>query len=147
MVDKGRICAVVDTNVLVSSLLSSNGNSSPAIVLRAIFHGDVILLYNDSILEEYREVLSRSKFPFSSLQIDTILSFFQDFGVNMQRVQSPDWVWPDTDDIVFYEISLSVDGAFLVTGNTKHFPCTAQVVTPAQFVDILSERGLLRMAR
>ena len=44
---------------------------------------------------------------------------------------------PDADDIVFFEVAMSKEGSFLVTGNTKHFPKAPTVVTPAQMLEIL----------
>ena len=45
------------------------------------------------------------------------------------------------DDAVFYEVALSKEDAYLVTGNTKHFPKSPIVVTPAEMLDIiLSEK-------
>ena len=38
---------------------------------------------------------------------------------------------------MFYEIALSKEGAYLVTGNTKHFPATPIVVTPAELLRII----------
>ena len=45
---------------------------------------------------------------------------------------------PDPKDIVFYEVALSKEDSFLVTGNTKHFPVKPIVVTPAEFIKILA---------
>ena len=49
---------------------------------------------------------------------------------------------PDPDDAVFYEIVMEarkdVD-AYLVTGNLKHFPEKAFVVTPKEMMDIISK--------
>ncbi len=137
MRDSGKICAVVDTNVLVSSLLSKDGYTSPAIVIRAIIKGDITPLYNDAILEEYREVLSRPKFPFAESQINNVLSVFRYYGINVHATNQVDWEFPDSDDIVFYEVKMSKDDAFLVTGNKKHFPRTPLVVTPSEMVEIL----------
>ncbi len=44
---------------------------------------------------------------------------------------------------MFYEVALSKDDAYLVTGNTKHFPNKPIVVTPAEMLDILQREGLL----
>lgn len=41
---------------------------------------------------------------------------------------------PDESDRVFFEITLSVEDSFLVTGNLKHYPKKPQVVTPAEFI-------------
>lgn len=42
--------------------------------------------------------------------------------------------------IVFYEVALSHEDAFLVTGNIKHYPVTPIVVTPAEMLEIIAER-------
>ena len=59
---KDKIFAVIDTNVIVSALLSSNLESNPVKVFRAIVQERIVPLFNDEILEEYKNVLSRSKF-------------------------------------------------------------------------------------
>ena len=51
--------AVVDTNVIVSAMLKSN--STPAAVLREVLTGNISLLANEEIFDEYTEVLSRKK--------------------------------------------------------------------------------------
>ena len=45
--------------------------------------------------------------------------------------------FPDPKDVVFYEVALSKEDAYLVTGNKKHFPQTLIVVTPAEMLEIL----------
>ena len=57
--------AVLDTNVLISSLLTRNKDAATARVIYAITSGDIIPLYSKEIVEEYTEVLHRAKFPFS----------------------------------------------------------------------------------
>ena len=59
--------AVIDTNVIVSALLK--WNSVPGVVLQAVFNGFVVPVFNDEILNEYRNVLNRPKFGFSSEQL------------------------------------------------------------------------------
>ena len=59
-----KFYAVIDTNVIVSALLK--WNSVPGVVLQAVFNGFVVPVYNDEILNEYRNVLNRPKFGFSS---------------------------------------------------------------------------------
>ena len=46
----------------------------------------------------------------------------------------------DEKDRVFYEIVLSHDDSYLVTGNLKHFPIEPRVVTPAEMVEILTSQ-------
>lgn len=44
---------------------------------------------------------------------------------------------PDEEDRVFYEISLSKEDSFLITGNLKHFPASPKVVSPSDFVRLM----------
>ena len=48
-----------------------------------------------------------------------------------------DEIFPDPKDDVFYEVALSKEGSYLVTGNIKHFPKSPIVVTPAELLEIL----------
>ena len=48
---------------------------------------------------------------------------------------------PDPKDIVFYEVALSVEASYLVTGNIKHFPKKPFVVTPAEMLQIIHEKN------
>jgi uncharacterized protein len=56
------IRAVIDTNVVVSGLLSPAGNE--ALILLAIHQGLVRPCFSEEILEEYAGVLARPKFAF-----------------------------------------------------------------------------------
>ena len=133
------IYAVIDTNVLVSALLTHNLGVATAKVLDSIAKGDITCVYNEDILMEYREVLHRPKFKFPERKIDSLLTFITQKGIHSDRVPF-DGTMPDEKDRPFYEVSLSVEDSFLVTGNLKHFPITPKVVTPSQFIAILEER-------
>ena len=41
-------------------------------------------------------------------------------------------------DVVFYEVAMSKDNSYLVTGNTKLFPAVRRVVTPNEMLEILN---------
>ena len=72
--------------------------------------------------------------------VEAVVHRLKDIGLHSQRVQSME-TFPDLDDAVFYEVALSKEDAYLVTGNTKHFPKSPIVVTPAEMLDIiLSEK-------
>ncbi len=131
-----KVYAVIDTNVIVSALWSKNVMSSTVKVLNALFSHKIIPLYNREILDEYREVLSRPKFPFENSAITDTICFISKHGIDSQRIIS-DKHFPDKDDIVFYEVALSREDSFLVTGNKKHFPKNPIIVTPAEMVEIL----------
>lgn len=136
--EKSSIYAVIDTNVVVSALLSIDSNSNPAIVLRAVLQGRIIPVFNEEILDEYMKVLLRDKFHFNKSYIDIIISHIKRIGLKTERVKILDEIFPDTKDIVFYEVAMSKDDTYLVTGNTKHFPKKPFVVTPAEMVEILN---------
>ena len=132
-----EIFAVIDTNVLVSALLPSLKVSNPTMVLREVFKGRITPVFNEEILDEYKEVLSREKFHIHQARIDTVVNHIKNTGLELERTKSLEGVFPDPKDVVFYEVTLSKDDAYLVTGNIKHFPQKPFVVTPAEMVEIL----------
>ncbi|MBR3798251.1 MAG: putative toxin-antitoxin system toxin component, PIN family [Bacteroidales bacterium] len=136
--EKNNIYAVIDTNVIVSALLSHNIQSSTYIVFDAILNGKITPIYNEDILNEYLEVLSRDKFPFQKEDIDMVATLITRSGLKLERTKVIDEIFPDPKDIVFYEVAMSKDDAYLVTGNIKHFPKKPFVVTPAEMVEILN---------
>ena len=132
-----KVFAVIDTNVIVSALISKNPESSPLLVFAHVYSGTITPVFNDEILHEYREVLSRDKFHLNPLDIDEALRVIRDYGLNMERTEVKDEVFPDPNDIVFYEVKMSKEDAYLVTGNIKHFPKKPFVVTPREMVEII----------
>ena len=133
-----KFYAVIDTNVIVSALLK--WNSVPGVVLQAVFNGFVVPVYNDEILNEYRNVLNRPKFGFSSELISETISQIESLGVMENALETVAEAMPDPKDFVFYSIALShgkTVETHLVTGNVKHFPANPIVVTPRQMLDIL----------
>lgn len=132
-----RYYAVFDTNVLVSSLMSKRTDSPTVKLLDFVLDGQIVLLYNDEILEEYKEVLHRSKFEFGEDRINAVLDMVAT-GLNMERTPSGE-TFPDADDAVFYEVALSKEGSYVVTGNQKHFPKSPIVVTPAEMLQIIQQ--------
>lgn len=134
---KNKIYAVIDTNVIVSALLSKNSHSSTTMVYEAILDGLLIPVYNDEILKEYLDVLSRKKFPFAKEDIQYIELLLTHVGIKLDRTKANEEIFPDQKDVVFYEVALSKEDSYLVTGNIKHFPQKPFVVTPAEMVAIL----------
>ena len=133
----GAFYAVFDTNVLVSALMSKRADSPTVALLDHVVGERIVLLYNEEIINEYNEVLHREKFNFSENQIEAVMSLVR-MGLSLERVPS-DELFSDPDDRVFYEVALSKEGAFIVTGNRRHFPQNPIVVTPAEMIKIISE--------
>lgn len=132
------IYAVFDTNVLVSALFTHNDEAATVKVLNAMLEGRIVPLYNDEIISEYEDVLHRSKFHFTPSLVNAYIRNIRKLGIASERIHSEE-LFPDKDDVVFYEVALSKDDAYLVTGNTKHFPKSPIVVTPAQMMEILND--------
>ena len=131
-----KVYAVIDTNVIVSALMSRHPDSATVLVMEYISKGDIIPILNDEILHEYYTVLNREKFKFPKSLIESTINDMALIGVHSERISSGVELL-DPKDTVFYEISLSVDSSYLVTGNIKHFPNEPFVVTPAEMVHIM----------
>lgn len=130
------IRVVLDTNILISALLSPQG--SPAqIFLMAILEPDTQLCVSGDIFAEYEEVIRRPRLNRSDCEVANTLRTIREKGL---------WVKPtekvhacsDPDDNIFLECAQAVAAHYLVTGNTKHFPAawaSTQIVTARQFLD------------
>ena len=130
--------AVIDTNVLVSALLSSHDDAATVQVVNKLFTGDVIPVFSDDILAEYNEVLRRKKFHFTEAIVCDLLDAITFIGENITPSPSGE-ILPDMKDLPFYEVVLEKedDNAYLVTGNIKHFPDKPNIVTAREFLTIL----------
>ena len=137
------IYAVIDTNVLVSALLTHNQLAPTARTLDFISEGRITPVYNEDILAEYTEVLHRPKFHLSDDDIDNMLDYIRQYGIHSDRIPF-DGDMPDEKDRPFYEVSLSIEDSFLVTGNLKHFPATPKVISPADMVTLIEQNRFTR---
>jgi len=124
---------VLDTNVLISSLLNPNGN--PAKILNLILADKIILLYDNRILIEYFDVLKRKKFGFTDELIYPLLDFFKHEGlyINAEPIEIK---FDDEDDKKFYEVYKSGNANYLITGNLNHFPKEKYILNPVNFLKI-----------
>lgn len=133
-----RAYAVIDTKVLVSSLLSRNGDAATVQVVRRALVGDIVPVYSAEVMDEYREVLSRPKFRLNAETVSYLLRAIERFGMLVETEPSGA-VLPDMKDVPFYEVAMETrdEGSYLVTGNGRHFPNVPFVVTPREMLDIL----------
>lgn len=124
---------VLDTNVLVSGLLSPNG--PPATVLNLLVNSRIQMLFDNRILQEYMEVLHRDKFGFGAESIDSLMRFVQDEGEYVSA--DPTSIeFSDEDDRMFYEVLVTGEANYLITGNQTHFPKDVRVKNPREFVTV-----------
>ena len=131
-----NIHAVIDTNIIISALLTSNLSSPTKSVINKVRDGGIIPMINSDIMEEYSDVLSRRKFHFSETDISDTLNLFkmrgEDYTPECLRK-----VFIDANDIIFYETFLMREDAYLITGNLKHFPAEPRILSPADMMHIV----------
>lgn len=126
---------VLDTNVLVSGLLTPFGSSGQ--IIRMVSSGQLALCYDARILAEYRDALLRPRFQFNPEHISSLLDFIQHAGkvYPTQPLQDP---LPDLDDEPFLEVAFAGKVSCIVTGNKVHFPKShlqgVKVFSPTEFL-------------
>lgn len=109
---------VMDTNILVSALITPFGNA--ARILDMVLLGELQVLHDDRILSEYSEVLLRPKFSFEERDVNDLLSFIDTEGLKVTSVPV-NYPVIDKDDIPFIEVAVSGRAKALITGNKRHF--------------------------
>lgn len=134
------IYVVIDTNVIVSALITKNPNAATTRVLELALMGEIVPLYDQDVLDEYLEILTRKKFKLKEDSIQYIIKTITINGIDTLRTSFLEDM-PDEDDRVFYELSLSEPDSLLITGNSKHFPRTPRVVSPSEFLRIIEDNN------
>ena len=128
---------VLDTNIVVSGLLSSQGN--PAQVLMLALAGAVQVCHDERILAEYAEVLARPRFKFDPKRVREVLTKIETDGLAVDASEHSGLDLPDTDDEPFLAVALTASADFLVTGNLSDYPPGKRrgcaVVSPAAFME------------
>ena len=111
------------------------------VIVELTFSGTIVPVFNEQIIKEYRDVLSRPKFHFIEEIISTVVDEIERLGLFVDA-EELDIEMPDPKDRVFYEVVMEErksDDAYLVTGNLKHFPEKPFVVTPRQMLEIIAQ--------
>jgi len=124
---------LIDTNVLVSALMNFNAN--PGKILSLILNLKVKIVYDNRILFEYIDVISREKFGFDEEIISGLINFIKDEGT-FANANSINIKFEDESDKKFYELFKTANVDYLVTGNKKHFPKEKGIVSPREFLDL-----------
>ena len=131
------LTVVLDTNVLVSSLLSQK--SWPAKILNLILDDHIQVAYDDRILGEYEEVLARPELRIPPTWVLAVIDQIELAGKVVTPQQLSTEGYTDPDDIMFAEVFITSNADALITGNLKHYkPLLKQnalVLSPAQFME------------
>ena len=126
---------VLDTNVLVSANLTSEGN--PAKIVNMVSYSKMQLFYCTKILDEYKRVLAYEKLDIPATTQSKAIEGISKLGKLIEPTISTIPLSDETDRI-FYDTAKE-SGAILVTGNTKHFPNKSFIMTPADFLASLED--------
>jgi putative PIN family toxin of toxin-antitoxin system len=129
---------VLDTNVLVSALLSPFG--PPARILGLVMAGAIDCCVDARILAEYGDVLHRPRLSIAAAKADDVLDELRRSCLPVASVPLPRAL-PDPDDEQFVEVGLAGGARCLVTGNGVHFPddrCLGlPILSPAELVEVV----------
>ena len=112
---------VVDTNVVVSGLISSEKVSPTAKILDDMLRGNLFYLLSAALLREYRDVLLRPKLMrlhgLNEREIEKVLTEIT--GNAIWREPPPDkkYISPDPQDAHLWALLASEPKAILVTGD------------------------------
>jgi uncharacterized protein len=126
---------VLDTNVLVSGLLSAFGTSAQIVKMAS---SGVLEIYHDArVLTEYREVLRRPEFRLDATHVDALLEQIEAYGHGV-ATKPLEKKLPDPKDEPFLEVTLAANAECLVTWNIKDVPAHSRqgvkVVKPSEFL-------------
>ena len=130
------LTVVLDTNVLVSGLLSQK--SWPAKILDLIMADHIQVAYDDRILGEYEEVLSRPELHIAPPRMFAVVDHIELAGIFVAPEALPKEGYTDPDDVMFAEVFITSQADALITGNLRHYKPllkrNALVLSPAQFM-------------
>ena len=134
--------AVIDTNVVVSGVLSSDPDSPTVWILNSMLQGVFPYLLSTPLLAEYRRVLFRPKIRnlhgLSDKEVDTLLTEITINGIIREpEIQTKA---PDANDIHLWALLESQKRVVLVTGDAiliKNLPAYSTVMLPRKFAAML----------
>ena len=132
---------VLDTNVLVSGLLTPFGSSGE--IVRMVFSNELTLFLDARFLSEYRDVLHRPKFSFNTDDVAVLIEFIKYYGQFVSGIPLSNPL-PDRDDEPFLEVAIAGNVKALVTGNAAHYPVSlregVRLFSPAEFIGFYRKR-------
>lgn len=129
---------VLDTNVVVSALVRPHGLQDQ--VLRLALAGVLQLCISEAVLEEYARVLPRPRLKLRPEEIQTTLAKIREAATVVYPNKTLA-ISKDEPDNRFLECAEAARAAYLVTGNTRHFPQThkaTMIVNGRQLLALLT---------
>jgi putative PIN family toxin of toxin-antitoxin system len=110
---------IVDTNIVVAGLLTSDQASPPARILDAMLEGKLLYLLSSGLLEEYSAVLRRPRIAdrhgLADNEIDSLLTELVANAIWREAGAAP--AAPDPGDDHLWALLTAEPGSVLVTGD------------------------------
>lgn len=139
-----RPVVVVDTNVVVSGLLTAEATAPTHRILNAMLDGRINFLLSIALLAEYREVMLRPRIQkrhgLSDRDVDVILEAIT-ANVMIRDPEPSDQPPPDPADAHIWALVAAYPGAVLVTGDQALLDHPARgviAITPSAFAEQLA---------
>lgn len=135
------IKAVLDTNVLISAIISSKG--SPAKIISFWRKRKFTLIISREILAELESVLGYKriieKYHLDKKIIEKYLKLFKDFASIYKTKEKVNIIKADPSDNKFLEVAIKAAADFIVSGD-NHLLCLdnfqgVKIVTPKDFYE------------
>lgn len=108
--------AVFDTNVLISAFISKG---SARDIFRAVLRGEVVLITSEDLLIEFRDVLCREKFGFTTQQVDRMVDIVRKAAIIVKPGHKIRVITQDPEDNFVLECAYSGGVEYVVSGD-KH---------------------------
>ena len=128
---------VLDTNIVVSGLLHSEGN--PARVLTLSLSGAVQVCHDERILAEYAEVLARPHFKFDPERVREVLEKLEADGLAVDASGESSLDLPDAGSRINFRSQGNPPRPRARRPETVHHPPNKRrgcaVVSPAAFIE------------
>jgi putative PIN family toxin of toxin-antitoxin system len=112
-----RWVVVLDTNILLSALLSPLSNPSKCLKIAKI--GIIQSVSCQEIIDEFQEKLT-SKFKYSTSESQKIINDFLDYSTIVKITNKLDIVEKDPDDNKIIECAIIGRATHIITGDKKH---------------------------
>ncbi len=134
---------IVDTNVLVAGLISSQMGSPTVKIVDAMLGGRIIYLLSPKLLQEYRTVLLRPKLlrlhGLDERQIDCFLTEISANAIWHEVPSDSTEQVPDPGDRHLWDLLATSPAAILVTGDRlllENPPQQSSVISPASYAQL-----------
>ena len=139
----GKKKVVIDTNVLVSSLLKPKSKARE--IYRLALRGKIKLYISENLLNELKRVLEYPKFEIERLQKETFLKNLQRVATFVYPRQSIDVIKEDSPDNRFLECAVEAKVDYLISGDKKHLlPLKnfegIRILNPDEFLRVYREK-------